>query len=151
MPRPADFAFQQGVSNRVTERVIDFLEPIQFDPVEGKPVPRIRALQGVFQCLVEMQAVGNFRERVMPSQPADLLLSFAPLGDVFLNVDPAAICQRLIGHKDHAPAFQMLRVCERLASGELRHMARNPLALLLALLRSVAARLLLDVMANQLG
>ena len=135
----------------MAERVVDFLEPVQIDPMQSKSVSRLRTLQGVLQRFAKMQAVGDLRKWIVPSQPIDLLLGLAALGDVFLNIDPTAFRQRLICHQDHASAFQMLRVRECLALRELRNVALNPGALLLALVRSVAARLLLDVMADQFG
>ena len=78
-----------------------------------------------------------------------MLLGLAPLGNVLLNVNPAAVRQRLIGDEDNAPVFQMLGVRERLASRQFRNMVLDPLALFLLLLWPIFSRLHLDVVADQ--
>ena len=98
--------------------------------MNGKAALQLSVGERVLELLAEMIAVGDLGQRVVAGEPGDLLLGAALLGDVFLEVDPAAGGKRLIGDEDRAAVLELLHVGEGSAARELRHVVLDPLALL---------------------
>ena len=70
------------------------------------------ALERMLERLAEVEAVGDAGQRIVVRQPSIFCLGAALLGDVLLNVDPAAVGQRLIGDEQRAAAAQVLDLRE---------------------------------------
>ena len=74
---------QQGVAQRVAQGVVDGLEAVQVDEVDGQLITVASAAgQGVGEVLLEEDAVGQLGQRVVVRQPRDLGLGPLALGDV---------------------------------------------------------------------
>ena len=132
------------------EGVIDFLEVVEIDPMQGKAASGSNCAEPVLELLAEVVPVGDLGQRIMTRQPIDFLLGKALFGDVLLNIDPAAAGERLVADQDDAAALEVLRVRERLSARELRHVVLNPLALFLEIVWIVAACFHLDVETHDL-
>ena len=66
---------QQLVADRVAERVVDDLEAVEVEEEDGQPlVVPVGLGHGERQAVVEEQAVGQVRQRVVEGEVLDLLL-----------------------------------------------------------------------------
>ena len=108
----------------------------------------MQAAERVLERLAEIEAVGDAGQRIVAGEPLDLFLGSALLGDVLLNVDPAAVDERLIGHQELAPVGEILDVREGAALGELDHVIGEPLRLVCHLFGAIAPGLALHVIAD---
>ena len=91
--------FERAVAGRMTERVVDFLEPVHVqiqhhDAAVGLAGPRNRLLQHV----LELHAIRDFRECVIAGEIADATLGALALGDVADDEDRA--CKLRIVSRD---------------------------------------------------
>src|SRR5690606_28442609 len=59
------YAGEQRVADGMPERVVDFLEVVEIDPVQGEPLPGIKAEKLTLQTLPEVEAVGNLCQGVV--------------------------------------------------------------------------------------
>ena len=141
-------ALEQRIAGRMTQRVVDVFEMVKVDPVERKAGAGLQLLKPTVERLAEVEAVGDFRQRVMPRQPGDLLFGLALFGDVFLQIDPSALRHGLIGDEDDAAVFEMAGIGEGPATRQFGHMVFNPVALLFDILWSIRAGLPFDMVAH---
>jgi hypothetical protein len=87
--------FQQGIADRMTVVVVDPFELVEV----ASAAPASRPCQSLSKPARKShgsEAVGDAGERVVVRQPLDLLFRAPFLGNVFLNIDPAAIGERLV-------------------------------------------------------
>ena len=122
-------ALEKSIAHWVTKIIVHVFEVIEVDPVHCETVTRPKALQGGLELLMKMEAVRNLSKRVVAREPGNLLFCLTPLSDVFLQVHPTAIGERLVGDENGAPARQVLRVRKGFATCELGHVLRYPLTL----------------------
>jgi hypothetical protein len=87
---------------------------------------------------MEVEAIGHLREGIVPCKPRDLFLSLAPLGDVLLQVHPAAVGERLVCDQYGSAIAELLRVRERLTELQLGNVLLDPLALVFPILRGIS-------------
>ncbi len=74
---------EQGIADRVAERIVHVLEAIEVDHEERAALlPMRRVAQGLVERLAHHRPVREAGERVEPRKPADLLLRPALLGKV---------------------------------------------------------------------
>ena len=79
---------QQGVADRVAERVVDVLEPVEVDQEQGAALLPARGVaQRLVERLAHQRAIGQAGERIEPREAADFLFRAALLGEV--GADPA--------------------------------------------------------------
>ena len=95
--QPLGDRLQKRIADRMTEPVVDLLEAVEVDPVQGERGALVQAAERVLERLAEIEAVGDAGQRIVAGEPLDLFLGSPLLGDVLLNVDPAAVDERLIG------------------------------------------------------
>ena len=93
---------QQGIADRVPQRVVDRLEMIEVEAEHGKALAARQAQQRLLELIVKQRAVGKARQRVVARQMRDLLLLPAALGDVLVQRYPSPALQRLARHGDDA-------------------------------------------------
>ena len=132
----------------MAQRVVDGFEMVKVDPEECEAGSRLQLLEPTVEGLAEVEAVGDFRQRVMPRQPGDLLFGLALFGDVFLQIDPSALRHGLIGDEDNPPVFEMTGIGEGPATCQFGHVVFDPVALLFDILGSIGAGLPFDVVAD---
>jgi hypothetical protein len=96
-------ALEERIAYWVTKIIVHIFEVIEVDPVHGETIARREILQGRLELFVKVEAVGHFGERVVVGEPSNLLFCLTPLGDVFLQVDPTAVGERLVGGENGAP------------------------------------------------
>ena len=87
----------------MAEGVVDALELVDVDVVDGDLLPGRDPPQFLLQPLVEQRAVRQIRQRVEMGEMGDALLDAAALGDVLMGGEPAAIGERLV-HDLHGTA-----------------------------------------------
>ena len=133
-------ALQQRIAGRMAERVVDGFEMVEVDPVKRKAGARLQLLQPAVERFTKVEAVGDFRQRVVPRQPGDLLFGLALLGDVFLQINPSALRHGLIGDEDDASVFEMAGIGEGSATRQFGHVVFDPVALLFDILRTYRSR-----------
>lgn len=97
------------------------LEAVEIEIQHGN---RADAHQRFVQPVMEKHAVGQPRQRIVPSEEGDLGLGLLPLGDVFVAGQPAAAMQRTVGDAHHLSARQLLLERNRLARADQRHSDR---------------------------
>ena len=72
---PLGHLAQQLVADRVAERVVDDLEAVEVEEEDGQPlVVAVGLRHGERQAVVEEEAVGQVRQRVVEGEVLDLLL-----------------------------------------------------------------------------
>ena len=141
-------ALEQCIARRMPQRVVHIFEVVEVDPMKGKAGAGL--LKPTVERLTEVEAVGDFRQRVVPRQPGDLLFGLALFGDVLLQINPAAFRHRLISDEDNPAVFEMSGVGEGPATRQFGHMVLNPFALLFDILWTIRAGLPLDMIAHDL-
>ena len=92
---------QQLVAGRVAQRVVDVLEVIEIEQMDGHHVAALDARQRLLELLVEQHAVGKAGERIVQRHVRDLRLRTAPFGDVHVGGDEAAVLERHAAHVQH--------------------------------------------------
>jgi hypothetical protein len=97
---PVGDLLQQGVADRVTERVIDVLEVIEIEAKYRELTAALGKPQRLLELLSEQRPVGQIGQRVVARHVRDLFLGLLPLGDVLEGRNPAATLHRLIDHAD---------------------------------------------------
>ena len=150
LPQTLCDALEQRIAGRMAQRVIDGFEMVKVDPEECEAGFRLQSLKPSVECFAEVKPIGDFRQRVMPCQPGDLLFSLALLGDVFLQIDPTALGHGLIGDEDDAPVLEMSGIGKCPTTCQLGHMVFDPVTLLFDILRSVGAGLAFDVVTHDI-
>ena len=91
---PVGHSFEQGVANRMPERVVDLLELIEVQHQDGDAaVPCSRGANSIVQALPEEHAVGQIRERIVRGQVSDARLGALPsvMSSVVATQAPSAI------------------------------------------------------------
>ena len=74
---------EQGVADRMAERVVDVLEAVEIDQEQRAALlPMGRVAQRLVERLAHHRAVGQAGQRIEPGEPVDLLLGAALLGEV---------------------------------------------------------------------
>ncbi len=124
--QPAGHALQQAISHEVAVPVVDLLEVVEIEPQQREALAGIIRFELVLEALAEMEAVGDFRQRVVTRQPFDLFVGPPLRGDVFLHVDPTAACERLVGHADDPAVGEILNLFPVAALLKPRHMLLDP-------------------------
>ena len=135
----------------MAQRVVDGFEMVEVDPVERESAARLQLLKPTVEGLTEVEAVGDFRQRVMPRQPGDLLFGLALFGDVFLQIDPSALRHGLIGDEDDASVFEMTGIGIRPATRQFGHVVFDPVAFLFDILGRIGAGLPFDMVAHDVS
>ncbi len=123
---PVGDALQKAVADDVAVLVVDLLEVIEVDPVQGKSEPRVVALELLHEAFAEMEAVGDFGQRVVSREPFDLFVGLALGSDVLLHVDPPAAFELVVRHADHAAIVEVLDFLALALLGEPCHMLLDP-------------------------
>ena len=82
----------------MAQRVVDVLEVVEIEQMDGHHVAALDARQRLFEPLVEQHAVGKAGERVVQRHVRDLGLRAALLGDVHVGRDEAAVVERRAPH-----------------------------------------------------
>ena len=88
---------QQLVAGGMAQRVVDGLEVVEVEQVDGHDLAALDARQRLLEPLVEQHAVGQAGQRIVQRHVRDLGLRAALLGDVLVRGDRAAV-----GHRLHA-------------------------------------------------
>ena len=92
---------EQGVADRMAERVVDVLEAVEIDQEQGAA---LLAVGGVAQRLVERlahhRAVGQAGQRIEAREPGDFLLGAALLGEVGADAAEAEEAAALVEDRD---------------------------------------------------
>ena len=88
--------FEQLVADQMAERIVDALELVDVDVIDGELLAVRDLRQFLLQPLVEQRAVRQVGQRVVMGEVGDALLGAAALGDVLVGRDPAAVGQRLV-------------------------------------------------------
>src|SRR3990172_5203971 len=107
----------------MSERVVDSLEVVEIEEVERQSLASAHAREAQLKPLVEQDAVRKVCQRVMVGHVRNHGFESLPLGNVFLQIDPAAVLQRLIGDEDGPAVLEMLSMRERLTAGQPRDRA----------------------------
>ncbi len=141
---------EQGVAGRVPMRVVHLLETVEIDEMHGHACVGGGLLQLLVEKLANVEAVGRLGQRAVVGEPGDALGRLRLVGDVLLDVDPAAVRKRLVGDEDDAPVAEPLRMGEGLAALELGDMPLNPAPLLLLFFRRVAPALFEGVIGDEI-
>ncbi len=97
---PAGHFLQQGVTDRMAERVVDFLEMIEIEAKHRELVAALGKAQGLLELLPEQRPVRQIGQRVVARHMRNLLLSLLPFGDVLECRNPTAALPWLIDHAD---------------------------------------------------
>ena len=101
---------QQSIADRMAERIVHRLEAVEVEAsTETAPVRR-EAREGRLHVLVEQHAVRQIGQRVMMRHVGDAGLGPAPLGNVLIGRDPAAVGHRLMRHREGAAVRQILEI-----------------------------------------
>ena len=89
--QPRRHHLQQLVAGGMAQRIVDVLEEIEIEQMDGNDVAALDAGQRVLQPLVEQHAVGQAGQRIVQRHVRDLGLGAALLGDVVVRGDRAAV------------------------------------------------------------
>ena len=78
---------QQGVANRVAERVVDLLEAVQIQAQKSKRLTLLGACERLVQAETKQAPISQAGQRVMMRQMGDARLDAPPLGHVHHDAD----------------------------------------------------------------
>ena len=96
---------QQRISDRMAERVVDVLEPVEVEAEDGHAL--ILLVQGLLDLLLEQVAVRQIRQGIVPGHMVDTGLGLAPIRDVLVGADPASAIDGVMDDADGAPIIEL--------------------------------------------
>src|SRR5205085_1048776 len=99
---PAGDLLQQGVTDRMAQRVVDILEVIEIETKYRELITALGEAERLFELFAEQRAVGQIGQRVMTRHMKDLFLGLLPFRNILESRNPAAALHRLIDHADRA-------------------------------------------------
>ncbi len=107
---------QQGISDRMTERVVDRLEPVQIEAQDRARLAALHAAKRLDQPLMEQGPVGKVRQGVVQRHMDDLAFRLDPVRDVRERRHPGSVGHGPMGDREHAfrPDLQDGRPATRL-------------------------------------
>ncbi len=115
--QPRGDGAQQGVTGRMSKRVVDLLEAIEIEHEHGQINTAIaRNRNGVFHPLPEQHAIWQIGQRIVLRHMSDLGLGPALLGDIEMRGHPPAAGHWLSRHADQPSIARTRRSCSRSAS-----------------------------------
>ncbi len=88
------------------ERIVDGLELVEVEMMDGHQFPRLNPAQRLFESVVQQHPVRQIGQRIVVRHVLDLDLGLALLGDVLMGRDPAAAGHRPVADLDRAPVLQ---------------------------------------------
>ena len=94
---------QQLVAAGMAQRVVDLLELVEVDEVDGERPAAAQADHGSVHLVAEQRAVRQAGEGIVAGELVDLGLGHAPVGDVLEQHDGAAVGHRVEGERQRAP------------------------------------------------
>ena len=97
---------QQLVAAGMAERIVDGLELIEVEMMDGHHFRVLNPAQRVFEPVVQQHPVGQISQRIVVRHVFDLHLGLALLGDVLMRGDPAAAGHRPVTDLEGAPVHQ---------------------------------------------
>jgi hypothetical protein len=108
---------QQGIADRMAERVVHLLELVEIETQHRDGVAALHRSEMAVKLLAQEHAVGQRGQRIVMRHVGDLLLGLPLLGDVLMDGDPAAVGHRLARDRDEAPVLQPVDERKRLLNG----------------------------------
>ncbi len=90
----------------MAERIVDGLELIEVEMMDGHHFAVLNPAQRIFEPVVQQHPVGQIGQRVVVRHVFDLDLRLALLGDVFMRGDPAAAGHRAVPDLERASVHQ---------------------------------------------
>ena len=92
----------------MAEGVVDLLEAVEIDGVDGEPFARAQTRKRLLQPLAHQHAVRQIGQHVVARQVLDLRLRLAPLGDVLVRAYPPAAGHRHVRGRYRAAIVHLL-------------------------------------------
>ena len=89
--QPFGHDLQQLVAGWVAECIVDGLELVEIEMMNGNHFAVPESGERTFQPLIEQYPIGEIGQRIVVSHMRDLDLGLALLGDIFVGGDPAEV------------------------------------------------------------
>jgi hypothetical protein len=105
--QPFGDGFEQHVTAGVAERIVDLLELVEIDEVNGAHVVGAPFVERALHAVAQHHAVGQPGQGIEARQMIDLGLGDLALGDVLDQHHHAAVLHRLDGEFERAPVHQV--------------------------------------------
>ena len=105
--QPLGHRLQKHVAAGVAQRVVDLLELVQVDEVNGAHIVDSPFVERLLHAVAQHRAVGQTGQSVEPRQMIDLGLGDLALGDVLDEDHHAAVLHRLHGEFERSPVRQV--------------------------------------------
>ena len=111
--QPVGDGAQELVAAGMPQRVVDLLELVEVDEVDGKRAAAAQARHRRVHLVAEERAVGQPGQRIVARQLVDLGLGHRAVGDVLEQHDAAAVGHRVEGERERAAALASRRRARR--------------------------------------
>ena len=108
------------------QRIVDRLELVQVDPEKRKRPATVGMRKRGVEFFEEVMPVGERRQRVEAGQLVDARFRQPLLGNIFVDIDPAAAVQGLEVDHDGPAAFEPVGLQERLTAFEIAFQPGKP-------------------------
>ena len=102
--QPTAGGLQQAVADRMAQRVIDLLEPVEIDIEQGQSGAAMgQAVDHLVQSDAEQNPIRQGRQRIVVRGEADMFLGAPLLGHILVGRDPTAVGNRSLRDGDRPP------------------------------------------------
>ena len=104
---------QQGIAGSVAEGIVDGLEAIEIETEHSKAAGPADILEGIADATIEQRAIGQSGQCIVVGEVGELGLHVVQFGHVLMGRDPAAIVDRLVGHRNHLAGVEPVNAAQR--------------------------------------
>ena len=99
---------QKLIAGVVPEGVVDAFKIIEVEEQDGGFLAAPHARQGHFNAILQQNAVGESRQRIVVGEECQTFFNAARFGDVFLSCHPTAVWERAVPNRYRAAVVEMV-------------------------------------------